>query len=106
MRLGLSGRLIPERGALTVRAARGYARTETSVTGAPPGGGPARTRTIMAVPKRKTSRMRRGNRRAHQKIKPDTYQEDPHTGEYVRRHHVDRKTGMYRGRQVIEPKGE
>ena len=60
----------------------------------------------MAVPKRKISRMRRGNRRSHDKLKPETYQEDPHTGEFVRRHHVDLKTGMYRGRQVIEPKGE
>lgn len=50
--------------------------------------------------------MRRGNRRAHDTLKPVNYQEDPHTGEYVLRHHVDLKTGMYRGRQVVEPKGE
>ncbi|MBK1638470.1 50S ribosomal protein L32 [Rhodothalassium salexigens] len=56
----------------------------------------------MAVPKRKTSRMRRGNRRAHDALKPMNIQEDAHTGEYVLRHHVDLKTGMYRGRQVIE----
>jgi large subunit ribosomal protein L32 len=30
--------------------------------------------------------------------------EDKTTGEPVRRHHVDLKTGMYRGRQVIEVK--
>ena len=55
----------------------------------------------MAVPKRKTSRMRRGNRRAHDSLPQATYQEDPNTGEFVRRHHVDLKTGMYHGRQVI-----
>ena len=60
----------------------------------------------MAVPKRKVSPMRRGNRRSHDKLEPVNYQEDPHTGEYVLRHHVDLKTGMYRGRQVITPKGE
>ncbi|GEQ97198.1 50S ribosomal protein L32 [Iodidimonas gelatinilytica] len=60
----------------------------------------------MAVPKRKVSPMRRGNRRAHDKLERVNYQEDPHTGEYVLRHHVDLKTGMYRGRQVIAPKGD
>ncbi|GER03959.1 50S ribosomal protein L32 [Iodidimonas nitroreducens] len=50
--------------------------------------------------------MRRGNRRSHDKLEPVNYQEDPHTGEYVLRHHVDLKTGMYRGRQVITPKGQ
>ncbi|MFQ5346610.1 MAG: 50S ribosomal protein L32 [Rhodothalassiaceae bacterium] len=60
----------------------------------------------MAVPKKKVSRMRRGNRRAHDRLQPVNYQEDAHTGEYVLRHHVDLKTGMYRGRQVIEPRGE
>ncbi|MGF1606647.1 MAG: 50S ribosomal protein L32 [Rhodothalassiaceae bacterium] len=56
----------------------------------------------MAVPKRKVSRMRRGNRRAHDALNTPNFQEDPHTGEYVLRHHVDLKTGMYRGRQVID----
>lgn len=60
----------------------------------------------MAVPKRKVSRMRRGNRRSHDTLQRTNYAEDQHTGEYVRRHHVDLKTGMYRGRQVIEPKGD
>ena len=32
--------------------------------------------------------------------------EDLHTGEFKLRHHVDLKTGMYRGRQVTEPKGD
>ncbi|MBP5855785.1 50S ribosomal protein L32 [Marivibrio halodurans] len=58
----------------------------------------------MAVPKRKTTPSRRGNRRAHDGLKQPTYREDQTTGELVRPHHVDLKTGMYRGRQVIEPK--
>lgn len=58
----------------------------------------------MAVPKRKTSPSRRNMRRAHQGLEKPTYREDQQTGELVRPHHIDLKTGMYRGRQVIEPK--
>ena len=58
----------------------------------------------MAVPKKKTSKSRRNQRRAHDKLQTPAYVEDSHTGEPVRRHHVDLKTGMYKGRQVIEPK--
>ena len=60
----------------------------------------------MAVPKRKVSPSRAGMRRAHQALKPNSYIEDKETGELRRPHHVDLKTGMYKGRQVIEPKGE
>ena len=58
----------------------------------------------MAVPKKKTSRSRRGKRRGHDRLKAPTYREDKETGELHRPHHVDLETGMYRGRQVIEPK--
>jgi large subunit ribosomal protein L32 len=58
----------------------------------------------MAVPKRKTTPSRRGNRRAHDAIKPDAYIEDKTTGELHRPHHMDVKTGMYRGRQVLKVK--
>jgi len=60
----------------------------------------------MAVPKRKVSRMKRGNRRAHDGLDKPTYVEDKETGELRRPHHVDLKTGIYRGRQVLEPKDE
>ena len=60
----------------------------------------------MAVPKRKVSPQRRGNRRAHDRLKAPHVQEDQETGEFKLRHHIDLKTGMYRGRQVIEPKDE
>ena len=55
----------------------------------------------MAVPKRKTSPSRRGMRRAHDAIKAPMVIEDKDTGEFRRPHHVDLKTGMYRGRQVL-----
>ncbi|HEY9568258.1 MAG TPA: 50S ribosomal protein L32 [Thalassobaculum sp.] len=58
----------------------------------------------MAVPKRKTSPSRRGMRRAHDRIQPDAYVESPDTGELHRPHHIDLKTGMYRGRQVLKVK--
>lgn len=58
----------------------------------------------MAVPKRKTSPMKRGHRRSADALKAPTYVEDKESGELRRPHHVDLKTGMYRGRQVLEPK--
>lgn len=56
----------------------------------------------MAVPKRKTSKSKRNMRRAHDALTIENWVEDKATGEIVRRHHVDLKTGMYKGRQVIE----
>ena len=55
----------------------------------------------MAVPKKKTSQSRRNMRRAHDALTSFNWIEDPKTGEAVRPHHVDLKTGMYRGRQVL-----
>lgn len=60
----------------------------------------------MAVPKRKVSRMKRGFRRSADALTAPTYIEDKDSGELRRPHHVDLKSGMYRGRQVIEPKDE
>ena len=57
-----------------------------------------------AVPKRKTSPSRRNMRRSHHALKPNAYAEDRDTGELKRPHHVDLKTGIYRGRQVLAPK--
>ena len=59
----------------------------------------------MAVPKRKTSKSKRNMRRAHDALTVENWVEDSHTGEPVRRHHVDRKTGMYKGQQIIEGRG-
>ena len=58
----------------------------------------------MAVPKRKTSPSRRGMRRAHDKLAKNTDVEDKESGELRRPHHIDLKTGRYRGKQVLQPK--
>ena len=58
----------------------------------------------MAVPKRKTSPMKRGFRRSANALKAPTYVEDKDFGELRRPHHIDLKTGMYRGRQVLKVK--
>lgn len=59
----------------------------------------------MAVPKRKTTPMKRGFRRSADALKAAAYVEDKDSGELRRPHHVDLKSGMYRGRQILEPKG-
>ena len=58
----------------------------------------------MAVPKRKTSKARRNKRRSHLNISPVNILEDKKSGEYRLSHHLDLKTGMYKGRQVLDPK--
>ena len=58
----------------------------------------------MAVPKRKTSPMKRGFRRSADALVAPTYVEDKDSGELRRPHHVDLKTGMYKGRQILTPK--
>lgn len=59
----------------------------------------------MAVPKRKTSKARRDKRRSHHALTATNWVEDGKTGEAVRPHHIDLKTGMYKGRQVLKVKG-
>tara|TARA_B100001121_G_C18311475_1_gene444422 strand:- start:244 stop:423 length:180 start_codon:yes stop_codon:yes gene_type:complete len=58
----------------------------------------------MAVPKRKTTKSRSGKRRSHQALKIKNIVEDKKTGEYRLSHHLDLKTGTYKGRQVLDPK--
>ena len=58
----------------------------------------------MAVPKRKTSPSRRNLRRSHDALGTNAYVEDKDTGELRRPHHIDLKSGMYKGRQVLEQK--
>jgi large subunit ribosomal protein L32 len=60
----------------------------------------------MAVPKKKTSPSRRGMRRSADALKQPTYVEDKDSGEMRRPHHIDLKTGMYKGRQVLKSKTE
>lgn len=60
----------------------------------------------MAVPKSKITPSRRGMRRSHDKLAGATYIEDKESGELRRPHHIDLKSGKYRGRQVLEPQDD
>jgi len=42
-------------------------------------------------------------RRSHDRLKNPTYVEDKDSGELRRPHHIDLKSGMYRGRQILNP---
>ena len=60
---------------------------------------------IMAVPKRKQTPSRTGMRRSqNMKFSTKNIIEDKKSGEYRLSHHLDLKTGMYKGRQVLDPK--
>tara|TARA_B100001750_G_C14961233_1_gene328392 strand:- start:102 stop:281 length:180 start_codon:yes stop_codon:yes gene_type:complete len=58
----------------------------------------------MAVPKRKTSKSRRNKRRSHHRISIANIIEDKKSGEFRLSHHIDLKTGIYNGKQILEPK--
>ena len=58
----------------------------------------------MAVTKRKTSRSRAGKRCSHMKFSSKNIIEDKKSGEYRLSHHLDLKTGLYKGRQVLDKK--
>ena len=60
----------------------------------------------MAVPKRKVSPMKRNQRRSHDALVGPAYVEDKESGARRRPHHIDLKTGKYRGRQILAPKGD
>lgn len=48
--------------------------------------------------------MKRGHRRSADALKAPTYIEDKDSGELRRPHHIDLKSGMYRGRQILVSK--
>ncbi|MCY9806062.1 50S ribosomal protein L32 [Lentilactobacillus senioris] len=54
----------------------------------------------MAVPARRTSKTKKNNRRANQKLKQPNLSRDPQTGEYHLSHHVS-ADGYYNGKKVI-----
>ncbi len=60
----------------------------------------------MAVPRKKVSPMKKGQRQSHDALSKPAYIEDKDTGELRRPHHVDLKTGKYRGRQILAPKSD
>lgn len=55
----------------------------------------------MAVPKKKTSKSRRDQRRSHHGVSPTNLGTCPECGERKRPHHVCTSCGTYRDRQVI-----
>lgn len=58
----------------------------------------------MAVPKKRTSSSKRDMRRSHLALTTTNWVEDATSGEPKRTHHIDLKTGMYKGRQVLPPR--
>ena len=58
----------------------------------------------MAVPKKKTSKSKRDQRRSHHALKMTNVTIDSTTGEFKLSHHISLKDGYYKGRQVIIPK--
>ena len=59
----------------------------------------------MAVQQNKKSPSRRGMRRSHDSLTAEAVSVEPTTGETHLRHHVS-ADGYYRGRKVINVKGE
>ena len=59
----------------------------------------------MAVQQNKKSPSRRGMRRSHDHISGPTLSIEPESGETHRRHHIS-ADGYYRGRKVLNTKGE
>jgi large subunit ribosomal protein L32 len=60
----------------------------------------------MAVPRKKMTPMKRGMRRSSSALKAPTYIEDKDSGELRRPHHIDLKSGKYKGRQILPAKSE
>ena len=56
----------------------------------------------MAVPKRKTTKSKRNQRRSHHRVKNVNIVEDKKSGEYKLSHHVDLKSGFYNGKKILD----
>ena len=48
--------------------------------------------------------MKRGTRRSADALVAPVYVEDKESGDLRRPHHIDLKSGKYRGRQILPPK--
>ena len=55
----------------------------------------------MAVPKKKTSKCKRNQRRSHHALKKIQVVVNPITGEFQLPHHICSADGTYKGRKVI-----
>jgi len=60
----------------------------------------------MPNPKRRHSKARTRQRRAHDALTPPQFYNDKDSGEAKVPHRIDLKTGMYKGRQIIDVKSE
>ena len=58
----------------------------------------------MAVPKRKTKKTRTSIKKTNIKVSSKNIKKKKKSGEYRLSHHLDLKTGFYKGRQVLDPK--
>ncbi len=56
----------------------------------------------MAVPKKKTSKSRRDQRRAHDSLSAPAYNECPQCHETKQPHHICPHCGFYKGKEVME----
>ena len=63
-------------------------------------------RTAIRMVKTASCWPSRGNRRSHDALSSPAYVEDKDSGELRRPHHIDLKSGRYRGRQVLDIKDE
>ena len=59
----------------------------------------------MAVPKKKVSKSRRGQRRSHDAFRATTLVECSNCGEMKLPHHICPACGHYKGREVIDTAG-
>ena len=60
----------------------------------------------MPNPKSRHSKSRTRQRRAHDALKVPQFYIDKDTGEAMKPHRINPKTGTYKGRQIIEVKTE
>lgn len=56
----------------------------------------------MAVPKKRTSKAKKGMRRSHHGVKLVQLVKDPDTGQPVLPHTANPTTGKYKGREVVD----
>ena len=56
----------------------------------------------MAVPKRKTSKSKRNQRRSHHRVSAVNIIEDKKSGEYRLSHHIALKSGYYNGKKILD----
>ena len=56
----------------------------------------------MAVPKRKTSVSKKRMRRSHHKLTAINVVEDKKSCEYKLSHHIDLKSGYYKGKKILD----